>query len=203
MGGISPHGAVDGAATRSRRSVRPRLVAGIGAAVAAALVVPAVVVYACVGLVGLTATPNSVQPGGTIKLNGLDFVPTAPVTIHLDTITGPVIATVTALTGGVMSSQFHQDVIIPSSVSPGQHLLIATQDQHNMNGGNPARAVIYVGSAAPGPTGPESRPASATIDNGPSLGVLAGVAAGALIVGLVIFGAIALRPPRTPQTGAA
>ena len=202
MGGLSPHRALDAPARRGR-STRSRLVAGIGAAVAAVVIVPAAVVYACIGVVGLTATPTSVQPGGTIKLNGLDFVATAPVTIHLDTITGPVIATITAITGGVMTSQFHQDVVIPSTVSTGQHLLIATQDTHNMNGGNPARAVIYVGASAPGPTGPESRAASATIDNGPSLGIVAGIAAGALVVGLVIFGAIALRPPRTRQTGAA
>ena len=203
MGGLSPHRALD-APARCRRSTRSRLVAGIGAAVAAAVIVPAAVVYACVGVVGLTATPTSVQPGGTIRLDGKDFVTTAPVAIHLDTIDGPVIATVTQQVGtGVMSSQFHQDVVIPSSVSTGQHILIATQDAHNMNGGNPARAVIYVGTSAPGPTGPESRAAAATIDNGPSLGILAGIAAGALVVGLVIFGAIALRPPRTPQTGAA
>lgn len=204
MGGLSHLRAPDTPTGRRRRPARARLVAGIGAAVAAAVIVPAAVVYACVGVVGLTATPTSVQPGGTIRLDGKDFVVTAPVAIHLDTTDGPVIATVTQQVGtGVMSSQFHQDVVIPSSVSTGQHILIATQDAHTMNAGNPARAVIYVGTAAPSSTGPESRVASATIDNGLSIGATAGIAAAALVVGLIIFGVIALRPPRTPQPGTA
>jgi hypothetical protein len=170
------------------------------AAVGAALLVPAIVVYACVGVVGLSATPNSVQPGGTFTLKGMDFVPTAPVQIHLDAIDGPVIATVTQMTGGVMSSRFSQSVTLPSNVSTGQHVLIATQNQHNMNGGNPARAALYVGVPAAGPASPASRPTSVSIDNGPGLGILALIALAAAVVGLIVFGAFALRPGRTPRT---
>jgi hypothetical protein len=179
------------------------LVAATGG-IAAALIVPAIVVYACVGVVGLSASPTSVQPGGTFTLKGKDFVTTTPVQIHLDTIDGPVIATVTQQTGsGVMSSTFSQSVTLPSSVSSGQHVLIATQNAHNMNGGNPARAVIYVGTTAPGASGPEARPASVTIDSGPAWPVLALVALGAAVVGFVIFSALVLRPGRTPSRGAA
>lgn len=187
------------------RSLRTRLLAAAAGGVVAALIVPAIVVYACVGVVGLSASPSSVQPGGTFTLKGMDFVPTAPVQIHLDTIDGPVIATVTHQTGtGSMTSRFTQDITIPSNVSTGQHLLIATQNAREMNGGNPARAVIYVGGTAPAAAGPEARPAAATIDSGPGWGVLALVALGAAVVGLIVFGALVLRPGRTPsRTGAA
>ena len=186
-----------------KRSPRTRFATGIAAGVAAALVVPAIVVYACVGVVGLSATPSSVQPGGTFVLHGRDFVVTVPVVIHLDTITGPVIATVTQQTGGgVMSSTFTQTVTLPSTVSSGQHVLIATQSQHTMNGGNPARAVIYVGQPAPAASGPEVRPAAVTIDSGPGWPVLALVALASALVGFFAFSVVALRS-RTPSRGVA
>ena len=186
-----------------RRSRRTLLLTGLAGGAAAALVVPAIVVYACVGVVGLSASPSSVQPGGTFVLHGKDFVVTVPVVIHLDTITGPVIATVTQYTGtGVMSSTFTQTVTLPSTMSSGQHVLIATQSQHTMNGGNPARAVIYVGQPAPLPSGPEARPAAVTIDSGPGWPVLALVALASALVGFFVFSVVALRS-RTPSTRAA
>lgn len=188
------HQGVDG-----RRSPRTRLLTGIAAGVAAAVVVPAIVVYACVGVVGLSATPTSVQPGGTFVLSGKDFVVTVPTQIHLDTITGPVIATVTTYKGtGVMSSTFSQTVTLPADVSNGRHVLIATQSQHTMNGGNPARAVIYVGQPAPAATGPEARPAAVAIDSGPGWPVLALVALGSALVGFFVFSVAVLRS-RTPS----
>lgn len=185
------------------RGTRTRLLTGVAAAVAAAFVVPAIVVYACVGVVGLSATPSSVQPGGTFVLNGKDFVTTVPVVIHLDTIDGPVIATVTKqIGGGVMSSTFAQTVTLPSTVSSGQHVLIATQSQHTMNGGNPARAVIYVGQPAPVASGPEARPAAVTIDSGPGWPVLAIIALASALVGFFVFSVFALRS-RTPSSAGA
>lgn len=182
-----------------RRSPRTRVAMGLAAGVAAVLVVPAIVVYACVGVVGLSASPSSVQPGGTFVLTGKDFVVTVPTQIHLDTVDGPVIATVTTYKGtGVMSSTFSQTVTLPSNVSSGRHVLIGTQSQHTMNGGNPARAVIYVGQPAPAATGPEARPAAVTIDTGPGWPVLALVALGSALVGFFIFSVVALRA-RTPS----
>lgn len=207
MGGLSREitAAIFEGGAAPKRSLRTRLLAAAAVAVMTVLIVPAIVVYACVGVVGLSASPSSVQPGGTFTLKGMDFVPTAPVQIHLDTIDGPVITTVTHQTGtGSMSSRFSMDVTLPSNVSSGQHLLIATQNAREMNGGNPARAVIYVGGPAPAAAGPEARPAAATIDSGPGWGVLALVALAAAIVGFIAFGAFALRPGRTPSsTGAA
>lgn len=199
MGGVERATTIDAraASPRRRRSRRPRLLAGLGVGLAAAVALPAVIAYACVGVVALSASPASVQPGSSVTLSGMDFVPTAPVQIHLDTVDGPVIATVTQMTGGVMSSRFSQSVTIPSNVSTGSHVLIATQNAHNMNGGNPARAALYVGIAAPAASGPEARPAAVSIDSGPGWVVLALVALGAAIVGLIVFGTLVLRPGRT------
>ena len=205
MGGVMRRGLTNSRQQYAdgRRSLRTRLLTGLAAGVATALVIPAIVVYACVGVVGLSASPSSVQPGGTFVLHGKDFVVTVPVVIHLDTITGPVIATVTQYTGtGVMSSTFAQTVTLPSTVSSGQHVLIATQSQHTMNGGNPARAVIYVGQPAPAASGPEARPAAVTIDSGPGWPVLALVALGSALVGFLVFSVVALRS-RTPSAGVA
>lgn len=179
-----------------RHRLPARLLVAVATGLTAALLVPAVVVYACVGLVALSASPSSVQPGGTFTLKGMDFVPSAPLQIHLDSIDGPVIATVTQMTGSVMTSRFSQTVTLPSNVSTGQHVLIGTQNQHNMNGGNPARAALYVGVPAGGPATPASRPASISIDTGPGWVVLAIIALAAAVAGLIVFGAFALRPRR-------
>lgn len=195
------------AAARKPWRFRRRWLAAMVAAGCAAIAVPAIVVYACVGLVALEASPSSVQPGSSVALRGMDFVPTAPVLIHIDSIDGPVIGTITPaqITGGVMTSHFNQNITIPSNISTGQHMLVATQNAHNMNGGNPARTVIYVGVSAPGASGPEARPAAAQLDSGIGWGVLVLIGLGAALVALLVFGYFLLRGPRTPsaQAGAA
>ena len=174
--------------------------------VLAALIVPAVVVWACVDVAALTATPQSVQPGGTVTVTGGDYVPGFPVLIHLDSVTGPVLATVASPAGtSSMHSTFKADVTIPSNLSSGQHLLIATQNSHNMTAGMPARAVIYVGTGAP--EAPASqRSAAPLVDSGPSVGALALIALGVAAAGLVVLIVIALltwrRPPKTGTAGA-
>lgn len=191
-------------AARRRRSVRHRWVPVGVAAVCTAIAVPAIVAYACVGLVALEATPASVQPGGSVTLRGMDFVPSAPVQIHVDRINGPVIGTVTPaqMTGGVMSSRFNQTVTLPANLTTGQHVLVATQSAHNMNGGNPARTVLYVGVPAPAPAGPDARPAAAQLDSGPGWGVLVLIGLAAAVVGLLVFGFFLLRGPRAPSAHA-
>ncbi|MGH9121012.1 MAG: hypothetical protein ACRDYC_03570, partial [Acidimicrobiales bacterium] len=119
----------------SRRSSRRWLFSGL--VVGAALLIPAATSWACVGLVSLTPSSGSVPPGGTVTLTGKEFVAGAafPVFIHLDTINGPVIAQA-AVTGSTMTSLFSINVTIPADTPVGNHLLIATQAEHNMNGGN-------------------------------------------------------------------
>lgn len=78
-----------------------RLAIGIVAAVA--VVVPAGLAWACVAPVSLTTVNNTVQPGGTIRIVGRETAPGAPVEIHLDSVTGPLLATVTGRAGGMTS----------------------------------------------------------------------------------------------------
>lgn len=161
----------------------------LGGLVAMAALVQLSVAWACVGLVSITTNPTTVQPGGSVLLTGEEFASGAPVTIHLDTLDGPVLATEPDPGMDTMSSKFTISVVIPSTTSIGRHILIASQAEHDMNGGNPARTLIYVGTAAP------SAPAAATgsprlVDlttkSTTSVGVILGVGVAAAIVGLLI-----------------
>ena len=165
---------------------RARLRLCVAAGAVAAAMVPAAIAYACIGVVGLNANPSVVQPGGTVTVTGKDFVNNIPVVLHLDSVDGPVIYTVLQSTGDVMTSNFSVTFQLPSSVSTGAHVLVATQDEHDMNGGNPARAALYVG-VTPGNTNPAARPASAIIDNGPGVGGLALIALAAMAFALLLF----------------
>lgn len=179
---------------------RAKLLAATAICLLTALAVPAAIVWACVSVAALTASPISAQPGGTVTVTGGDYVPGFPVQIHLDTVTGPVLATVASPTGpSSMRSTFKIDVTLPSGLSTGQHVLIATQDAHNMTAGIPARAVIYVGTAPPGAQHSTRSPAP-SIESGLSAGALALIAAGAAAVGLLLLLGVMLltsrRPPR-------
>ena len=177
-----------------------RWAAGVIIAGTAAMI-PAGMAWACVGLVSLTASPTLVQPGGNVTLVGKEFAPGVPVDIHLDSLTGAVIATVPPATVGGMNTQFTANVVLPVNISQGQHVLIATQQEHYMNGGSPARATITVGSAT-AVAAPGARPIGIITSSGPSAGslVLLGLAvAGAgLFVGGVATAATSHR--RRPQT---
>jgi hypothetical protein len=139
----------------------------VGVAAALGVAVPAALAWACVGLMSLTVSAASVAPGGTVTVFGKEFAQGAPVDIHLDSATGPVLATAPAPTD-TMTSQFNVRVTIPANVPTGQHVLVATQAYHYMNSGAPARATIYVGTAAPAPAEPGARPANVVFDSGPS-----------------------------------
>lgn len=150
-----------------------------------------------------------------MTLNGKDFVSTAPVRIHLDSVTSDVIATVppSAEKGAfVMASTFTYPVSLPRDVPSGQHVLVATQIEHNMNGGNPARTLIDVGTPAAGLPGPVNRPVALVAASGLStldlalisLGVAAGVSllAGSLSFMAASSGRVSrARGGRTTETG--
>lgn len=168
------------------RSMRPWV---SGAVAATALVVSAGLAWACVGLMALTTTSSSVQPGGKVTVLGKEFAQDAPIQIHLDSATGPVLATVPPLTD-TMTSQFRVDVSIPSNVPNGQHVLVATEDYHYMNSGAPARATIYVGSPPPAPNGPAARPANVRFSKGPSGASLVQIGVAVAALGLLLAGAL-------------
>ena len=166
---------------------------GVASAAAIAIMLPFGFAWACVGLVSLSTNSPTVQAGGSLTVIGKEFAQKAPVLIHLDSITGPVLVTATGTPAtSTMTSKFEVAVTIPSNVSAGPHLLIATQDEHDMNGGNPARAVIYVGTSAPAPAALASRPGTLLADRGLGVATVAliglATAAVALVLAWLVFG---------------
>jgi hypothetical protein len=174
------------------RSIR-RWIVAVTATLAA--LVPVGLAWACVGLMSLTVSASSVQPGGSVTVFGREFAQGAPVEIHLDSTTGPVLATAPAPTD-TMTSQFKVTVTIPASVPSGPHVLVATQAYHYMNSGAPARATVYVGTPAPAPAGPAARPANVIVDKAPSGASLALIALAVAAVGLVLAASINLAASR-------
>lgn len=176
-------------ATSRRRSAR-RWMAGAVVAVAGAIV-PSAMAFACVGITSLNTSSSTVAPGGTLNVTGKDFAVQTPVILHLDTLNGSVLATIHVNGTGAMTSTFSQVVTIPSDVPVGAHLLVATQDEHNMNGGTPARAAIYVGNGpVPAPAGSAARPAGVIAGSGLGVGVLALIGLAAAAASLLVAGAI-------------
>src|SRR5262245_30479497 len=98
-----------------------------GAAAALAVLVPLSGAWACVAPVSLTTVNPKVQPGGTVRVIGRETGPGAPIEIHLDAATGPLLTTVTGQPGG-MSSRWEWDVPIPTNVQYGTHVLYAVQN---------------------------------------------------------------------------
>ncbi len=183
---------------------RPRRGWAIGLVIAAvmAIILPVGFAWACVGLVSLSTSSPTVQAGGTVTVIGKEFAQKAPVSIHLDSITGPVLVTATGTPAtSTMTSKFEVALTIPSTVSSGPHVLIATQDEHDMNGGNPARAIVYVGTTEPAPAAPASRPGTLLANKGLGVATLALIGLAAAGVGLflawLVFLSVTRRRART------
>jgi hypothetical protein len=129
-----------------------------------------------------------VQPGGTVRVIGRETGPGAPIEIHLDSATGPLLTTVTGQPGG-MTSRWEWDVPIPANIQYGQHVLYAVENYRNMNATIP-KAVIYVGvEPAPEPA-PDPRANSLDVGSGPSGLSLALLALGVAAVGLLVVGGL-------------
>ena len=144
---------------------------GVVATVAvAAVAVPASLAWACVALVGFTINGSaSVAPGGVLEVAGSEFARGKPVSIRLDSPTGPELASVASPEPSTMSSKFTLPVPIPADITPGPHLLVATQDHYDMNVGNAAaRAAFYVNTSPPVAPAPTDRAGSLTVSSGPS-----------------------------------
>ena len=168
--------------------MRTRWRLAVGMLAAAAAIIPASVAWACVAPVSMTVANPSVQPGGTVNVSFKEFAQGAPIEVHLDSPTGPLLATQVAPTT-TMTSSSNLDVTIPPNTTYGTHFLVSVQNYHNMNSGNIARATIYVGALPPVSVAPEARPANALVGKGPSAGTLVlislGVAGALLLVAAV------------------
>jgi hypothetical protein len=154
------------------------------------------IAWACVGVVSLTTSSSSVQPGGTLKVTGREFASVSPVVIHLDSASGPVLATIPVPGDDTMTSQFTVSVTIPQDLQSGQHLFIATQDAHDMNSGAPARAVFYVGVATPAAIPVAARPAALHVNPGRSTSSLILIGVGVAGVSLLAVGVWSLMSAR-------
>ncbi len=166
--------------------VRRRIAFGFLATLAA--VVPASLVWACVAPVSLTTVSPTVQPGGTIRVIGRETAPGAPIEIRLNSVTGPLLTTVTGQPGG-MSAKWEHDVPIPADLPYGKHVLYAVQNYRNMNATIP-RATIYVGTVPDPAPEPEARPGFIDVGSGPSALSLVLLGLGAAVGGLLLVGAL-------------
>ncbi len=154
---------------------------------AVAVVVSAGLAWGCVALVAFRVNgPGTVQPGGTVEVFGGEFARGKPVHIRLDSPEGRILYTHPDPQPSTMTSQFTVQVPIPQDISPGPHVLVATQEHYDMNVGIPARAAIHVNSSPPVAPLPEERPTSLTVSSGPSamsyVLIALAVAAGGLLL---------------------
>ena len=160
--------------------------------------------YACTALATLNLSTTSGPAGTTVAAKGAAFsaAPGAsPVTLRLDKVDGPVLAQAVP-TRGTFTTNF----AIPQGVSPGPHVIVATQlnAKGEMAYGTPARAAFQVvgpgtqvGSGPP-TAGPPAQPDS----SGSSVPALA--LTGVLgIVGLVLLAAGSATVMRARREGPA
>jgi len=157
----------------------------LGTTASMAVIASAGIAWACVAPVSLTVNPASVQPGGTVSVIGRNTAPGAPIEIHLDSPTGRLLATNPPHNLSVMSGQWTLSVPIPADVPTGKHLIFSVEDYHNHNGGQPARATIYVGQPAEAAPSPPVRPTKLEVGSGPSAATLGLVGLG--VAGLALF----------------
>ena len=169
---------------RARRRFTVGLVGLLGA------LVPAGLAWACVAPVSLTTSSPTVQPGGIVHIIGRETAPGAPIDIRLDSVTGPLLLTVTGQVGG-MTSKWEADVPIPANTQYGKHLLYAIQNYRNMNAVVP-RAVIYVGVEPEPAARPEARAGSLDVGSGPSGMSLVLLGLGVAAAGLLIVGGLSV-----------
>jgi hypothetical protein len=123
----------------------------LGLGLLAVPVAMAGVAYACTALATVSTSSASALMGSAVTVTGKGFAPhdpsdirTAPAIVHLDSVTGPVLAQASPSsnnTGGT----FAVDISVPS-VAAGDHVLVVTQN--GVDGapayGTPARTVLSI-----------------------------------------------------------
>lgn len=148
--------------------------------------------WACVPMANVEVTPRFVAASEDVTVSGIRFISFEPVSIRLNTLDGPVLATVPM--GPTANTIFKTTVTIPAGTPPGPAVLIITQDSTPgyiaVGWGIPARTVVTVtapdGSAPPvAPPEVLDRPdglARAAAGTGPLVLAALAVGAGALLV---------------------
>ena len=190
---------------RLRFSTRKWIVGLLAGAMA--VVIPVGLAWGCVAVVAFRVNGSgTVQPGGTVEVFGGEFARGQPVDIRLDSLDGPVLYTHPDPLPSTMTSQFTVQVPIPEDISPGPHVLIATQSHYDMNAGIPARASIYVNGSPPAAPLPQDRATALAVEDESSaaryLLIGLGVAAAGLLVAAVASTIVARRPSSGQPEGA-
>jgi hypothetical protein len=172
-------------------------------AAAMAVVIPAALAWSCVALVAFRVNGSgTVTPGGTVEVFVGEFASGVPVEIRLDSPDGPVLLTTPPPTS-TMSGSFTGQVPIPADISPGPHVLIATQNHYDMNVGNTARAAIYVNSSPPVERTPQDRATSLVVSEGSSSAGYILIGLGVAAAGLLLAAVASTVASRRPSSGQA
>jgi hypothetical protein len=132
---------------------RPKRTMGILLVFGAALpLAVASVAWACGVLATVTLDKKVASPGEAVSITGKNYATTATggpsaVTVRLQSRSGTVLTTVPAVAGRISDT-----FTVPSSVSPGWYVVLATQN--NANGtpksGTPGRTTLRIQGAAAG-----------------------------------------------------
>lgn len=148
----------------------------------------------------MDVTPEQVEPGGEITVEGLWSFARAPVDLRWDSLDGTVLATVES------TGSFGPVTVQVPNVAPGRYVLYATQDasSHRAAKGIPTRAQVIVGDPAPGADAGDSgtgidvpRLAAVQSRAAPGWAEQAGVAAVTAALVLVIAVPLAIRISRS------
>ena len=170
---------------------------------AMAIVIPAGLAWSCVALVAFRVNgTGTVAPGGTVEVFVGEFASRIPVEIRLDSFDGPVLLTTPPPTS-TMTGQFTGQVPIPADISPGPHVLFATQAHYDMNVGNTARAAIYVNASPPVAATPQERATSLTVSEGSSAASYILIGLGVAAAGLLLAAVASMVVSRRPSSGQA
>jgi hypothetical protein len=144
----------------------------------------------------LRLVPELSVPGGDVAVTGFSY--TKPVSIHFNSINGPVLGTFTP----DANSDLRGSITVPADTKPGSYLLFATQDDAGKVTRLPARARLTVaGGGGPPVLGssaaPESRVAGlARKDDETSTGSLAVAALAGAGVAMFFIGTMLVAASR-------
>ena len=86
-------------------------------------------VFACTLLPSITLSQAYAVAGADVSITGSAWTVPTPVTLHWDSLTGPVLATVTPLPGTGLIGPV--SVRVPAGAQPGFHVIIATDSTYS------------------------------------------------------------------------
>ena len=170
-----------------------RTALGLGIALAGVIGMSVASVLACTSLATLNVGQPQAAPGADVQVTGSSFQTTekgaSAVSIRLNALDGPVLASVTPDASGSISAT----ITVPANLQPGDYILVATQNDKTGQPafGTPARLAFQVtgsgtAAAAPAPATQAAAPVAAS--NGLGVGGATLAALGGLaLLGLLLF----------------